>query len=254
VQFPLGVFAIAVSTAALPSLSRQASVKDVNGFIETINHSLQMTFFITIPAMVGLIILRKPIVQLFFERGVFDASTTAMTAYALMFYSFGLWAVSGVRVMISAFYALQDTWTPVKIAFVSVTVNITFSLMLMGPLQHGGLALALSIASFIQFSLLMGFLKLKINPWSPMLLSWAVLKFVTASAVMGIGVYTFYAHWLGMGAGSWIGLLFGVLGIILCGMVIYFFMAHVLGCQEPSSVLDVIKGFRFMRPSKDRHG
>ena len=109
VQFPLGVFAIAVSTAALPSLSRQASARDLDGFIDTINHSLRMTFFITIPAMVGLIILRKPIVQLFFERGVFDASATAMTVYALMFYSFGLWAVSGVRVMISAFYALQDT-------------------------------------------------------------------------------------------------------------------------------------------------
>jgi putative peptidoglycan lipid II flippase len=242
VQFPLGVFALAVSTAALPSLSRQAVERDMDAFTDTVNHSLRMTFFITLPAMVGLIILRKPIVQLFFERGVFDSSSTNMTAYALMFYSVGLWAVSGIRVMISAFYALQDSKTPVKIAFVSLVANIIFSVILMGPLRHGGLALALSIASFIQFCLLVFFLRQRLKRWDLLPLTKALLKHVVASVIMGIAVYLLYVYGLSssieMGA---LGLLIGVLGIILLGVIIYFFMARILHCQEISSVLGLLR-------------
>ncbi|MBW1769349.1 MAG: murein biosynthesis integral membrane protein MurJ, partial [Deltaproteobacteria bacterium] len=99
VQFPLGVFAIAVSTAALPSLSRQVAEKDFDQFRETLSHALRLVFFITIPSMVGMIIMGRLIIQVFFEGGAFDAFSTAMTARALFFYSIGLWAFSGIRVM-----------------------------------------------------------------------------------------------------------------------------------------------------------
>jgi len=147
VQFPLGVFAIAISTAVLPSLSREAAQRDLDGLKETLSHALRLTMFITIPAMMGLIVLREPIIRLLFQRGAFDAFTTIMTAQALLFYSLGLWAFAALRVFVIAFYSLQDTKTPVKVAAVAMLANIGLSLALMGPLKHGGLALALSLAS-----------------------------------------------------------------------------------------------------------
>ena len=114
VQFPLGVFAIAISTAALPSLSTQAAKKNLEEFGDTLSHSLRLVFFIILPSMVGLIILGKPIIQILLERGAFDAMSTRMTNQALFFYTLGLWAFSGTRIMVAAFYALQDTKKPVK--------------------------------------------------------------------------------------------------------------------------------------------
>ena len=140
------VFAIAISTAALPSLSREVAQKDLGQFRDTLGHALRMVFFITIPSMVGLILLREPIVALLFKRGAFDTQTTALTASALLYYGIGLWAFSAVRIVVALFYALQDTRTPVKMAAISIIVNIILGIVLMWPLRHGGLALVHAIA------------------------------------------------------------------------------------------------------------
>ncbi|MDZ7699996.1 MAG: murein biosynthesis integral membrane protein MurJ [Deltaproteobacteria bacterium] len=163
VQFPLGIFAIAISTAALPSLAVEAASGKFEEFKRILNHSLRLVFFIAVPSSVGLIVLGRPIIHILFERGAFTSHATSMTTYALLFYVLGLWAFSANRVIISAFYALQDTKTPVKVAVITVLFNLGFSLLFMGPLKHGGLALALSMASMIQFCLLIFFLKRKID-------------------------------------------------------------------------------------------
>ena len=124
VQFPLGVFAIATATAVLPSLSRLAATGDLNTLKDTFAHALKLVFFITIPASVGLIILREPIVALLFQRGEFDAQATRLTAQALLYYAMGLWAFSAVRIIVATFFALQDTKTPLKVAGVSILANI----------------------------------------------------------------------------------------------------------------------------------
>ena len=155
----MGVFAIAISTAALPSLAKQVAGKDLSDFRETLGHALRLVFFITTPATVGMIILRVPIIEVFFQRGAFDRVTTLMTAEALLFYSLGLWAFSASRVMLSAFYAFQDTKTPVKVATITMIANGLLSLLLMGPLRHGGLALALSLSSTVQLLLLIFILR-----------------------------------------------------------------------------------------------
>jgi putative peptidoglycan lipid II flippase len=149
VQFPLGVFAIAISTALLPTLSYHAGKNDMPELIGTLSRSLRGAMFLIIPSTAGLIILREPIIELLFERGAFDHAATLNTAYALAFYSMGLLAFSGVKLFVSAFYALGDTKTPVKVAVTAMLINIVLNLLLMGPLQHGGLALATSIASWI---------------------------------------------------------------------------------------------------------
>jgi putative peptidoglycan lipid II flippase len=242
VEFPLGVFAIAISTAALPSLSRQAAGKEFDSFRDTLNHSLGLTFFITIPSMAGLIVLGKPLIRLFFERGAFDAFSTEKTAYALIFYSLGLWAFSGIRVIVSAFYAFQDTKTPVKIAVVALTANLAFSLLLMGPLEHGGLALALSIASSLQFCLLLFFFKRRMEAWdlAPVLLSAG--KSLIGSAIMALAIAFLSLRWLSPTvSGGWV-LMAYVLGIVAIGAAVYFVMALILGCPEVSSLLNILKG------------
>ena len=240
VQFPLGIFAIAISTAALPSLSTEAAKNNLDQFQSTLNHTLCLVFFITLPSMAGLIILGKPIVQILFERGAFDAQSSVMTYRALFCYTLGLWAFSGIRVMVSAFYALQDTKTPVKVAIIALVVNLALSLWLMGPLKHGGLALALSIASSVQFLLLILFLKRKASViyLKPVLISAA--KSVLAASLMGMGVYFVYSRWLTADPGK--GLLYMVIHLfilIVIGMVIYFTCARILGCSEITSIREI---------------
>ncbi|MBW1779604.1 MAG: murein biosynthesis integral membrane protein MurJ [Deltaproteobacteria bacterium] len=240
VQFPLGIFAIAISTAALPSLSTEAAKNDLDQFQSTLNHALCLVFFITLPSMAGLIILGKPIVALLFERGAFDARSSVMTDYALFYYTLGLWAFSGIRVMVSASYALHDTKSPVKVAIIALVVNLALSLWLMGPLKHGGLALALSIASAIQFLLLIFFLKRKVSVVNlrPVLVSLA--KSVVAASLMAAGVYYVYTTWLFAAPGEQLSVLIFRLGaLIAIGIIIYFVSARVLGCTEIGSIREV---------------
>jgi len=192
--------------------------------------------------MVGLIVLGRLIIQVFFERGAFGPYSTTMTYQALLFYALGLWAFSGIRVMVAAFYAFQDTKTPVKVAFVALMANLILSLLLMGPFRHGGLALALSLASSLQLTLLIFFLKRRIVEWeiSPILLS--VGKSLLASIVMGAGIYYAYSHgWVPnpeLGIGH---LVFRLSALVFVGAFIYFAVSRILGCPELSLIWDIFK-------------
>jgi putative peptidoglycan lipid II flippase len=194
-----------------------------------------MVFFITIPSMVGLIVLGKLIIQVFFERGAFGPNSTVMTYEALFYYSLGLWAFSGSRILVAAFYAFQDTKTPVKAAIVALVANLILSLLLMGPLRHGGLALALSLASSLQLCLLIFFLKRRIVEWdlTPILIS---------AGVMGVGIYYAYSHgWVPnpeLGIGH---LVFRLSGLVCMGVFIHFVVAWILGCPELSSMWAIFK-------------
>ncbi len=237
VQFPLGIFAIAIATAALPSLAADAALKNHPQFQGTLNHALCLVFFITLPSTVGLLILGRPIVELLFQRGAFGAESSAMTTDALACYTAGLWAFSGMRVLLSAFYALQDTKTPVKVAFIALGVNVISSLLLMGPLKHAGLALALSIASTVQFVCLVVFLRKKkfLNNLAPVLKSF--LKSVSASLVMGLILFYCRAQWFYTTAASGLSeKITSLSALVIIGIVVYFLVARVLGCREISAV------------------
>jgi putative peptidoglycan lipid II flippase len=104
--------------------------------------------------MVALMALRIPIISVLFERGAFTVNSTVQTAWALLCYALGLWAFSVIRVIVSAFYSLQDTKSPMKAAIVALVVNVAFSVVLMFPLKHGGIALATSIASAVNVGML----------------------------------------------------------------------------------------------------
>jgi putative peptidoglycan lipid II flippase len=131
----------------LPSLSTQAARGAIHELRETVNFGLRMVLFIILPSMVGLMLLRIPIIHLFFEHGAFSATDTMGTASALFGFTTGLWAFASYRILATAFYSLQDTKTPAIVAVITVGINIGLSLWLMQWLQHTGLALATALAA-----------------------------------------------------------------------------------------------------------
>ncbi len=158
IQFPLGIFGVALATAILPTLSDQASRRAMDELRDTLGFGLRMIGFIILPAMIGIIFLRHPIVHLLFEHGAFSAADTQATAAALLAYAVGLWAFAGIRIMVSAFYSLQDTKTPAFAAVAAMMTNIVLALLLMKPLEHAGLALATALSAMVNISMLIGIL------------------------------------------------------------------------------------------------
>ncbi|MFO8032271.1 MAG: murein biosynthesis integral membrane protein MurJ [Desulfohalobiaceae bacterium] len=165
VQFPLGVFGVALSTAALPSLSGLASAGRQQEFTQTLNMTLGLNLFISLPAAAGLMGLAQPLIETLFGRGAFGQPAVTSTAWALVGYSLGLPAFCCVRSLVSAFYALQDTKTPVLVASICLFLNIALGLLLMQFLSHTGLALAVALSSWANILLLGYFLGRKQGAW-----------------------------------------------------------------------------------------
>lgn len=244
VQFPLGVFAISISTAALPSLSDHIASEEKERFRDTLRHALGLTFFISIPSMIGLIVLGKPIIMILFERGAFTHLDTNNTYYALFFYSLGLWAFSGIRVLVSAFYAMQDTKTPVKIATIALISNVILSVILMHPLRHGGLAFGLSLASSIQFLLLFLLLSPMMGKSMAKDLIIDIFKFGICALIMGIIVYYLninYFHITSMM--NTVNKIANLTILVFAGILIYFLSAKIFGLHESEIIWKVIMRF-----------
>lgn len=155
IQLPIGLFGVAIATAAFPTMARQAANRSLGEVGATVAYAIRLVLFVTMPAMVGLIVFRVPIIQILFERGAFDRTVTLATAEVVLFYAFGLGAYVSNRILVPAFYSLQDTVTPVKIGMVAVLVNIGSSLLLMRPMGLAGLALATALSSFVNLGLLL---------------------------------------------------------------------------------------------------
>jgi putative peptidoglycan lipid II flippase len=241
VQFPLGVFAIAAATAVLPSLSRKAAGGEIDALRQTFGYALRLVFFITIPAMIGLIILREPIVALLFERGEFTIQATRLTAQALLYYSLGLWAFSATRIVAATFFAMQDTRTPVQMAIISIITNLILGVVLMEPLSHGGLALAATIASIVNFGLLVGALRLKLGELGWRSIARSLGRTLLCSGGMGLTVWATARLLLFSNSRTPIGLLEGIAGSITVGLVTYGALSLALKSPELGRVLIEVK-------------
>lgn len=163
IQLPIGIFGVAVGMAVLPTLSGHIAEGKRDLLIKDFIFALKFLFFLTIPSTIGLIMLKEPIVNTLFQRGVFDLNATINTASALLFYSFGILGTVGSRTITATFYSMQNTKTPVACATTGMLVNIGVSLVLMKSMKHNGLALAYSIAATVQFLMLSTLLKRKIQ-------------------------------------------------------------------------------------------
>jgi len=159
VEFPMGVFGVALATVILPSLSRQHVSSDQKAYFETMDWALRMVFLMAIPAALGLAVLAGPMLTTLFQYNEFSAFDVEMAGRSLMAYSVGLPAFIFIKILASGFFSRQDTLTPVKIGVVAVFSNLVLNLTLVGPLQHAGLALATSLSAFINAGLLFYFLR-----------------------------------------------------------------------------------------------
>ena len=241
VQFPLGIFAVATATAVLPGLSRQAAVNDVKALKSTFAYAIKLILFITSPAMVGLIVLRKPIIALLFQRGEFGSDATVLTAHALLYYAIGLWAFSAVRIVVATFFALQDTRTPAQTAIISIIANILFGIMLMRPLGHGGLALATTLASVVNLGLLMRALRIKLGRLGWRNIALSACRTLACSGIMGIAVWKIAVNLIPSGAQSVSALLMGLMASIAGGLLTYGVVSYLIKSPEFISIVTEVK-------------
>ena len=154
IQFPLGVFGYALSSVALPSLSKLAQEEDMIRFKSTLIFALRNLMLVLIPTAVAMAIFSKWIIHIVFERGAFDAYSAHVTSQVMLYAALGLPFFGASRILASAFYALHDTKTPVKAATVCLIINVALNAALMYPLKVGGIALASSIAGAVNCFLL----------------------------------------------------------------------------------------------------
>lgn len=227
VQFPLGVFGLAVSTAALPSLSALLAQGHKPEFVHTLQATVNLLLFISLPATAGLIALNLPMVDVLFGRGAFDSTAVQATASALAGYALGLPAFCAVRSLVSALYSLEDTRSPVWAAIVSLSVNLALGLSLMQVWAHVGLALAVSLASWANVFLLGRALHRHVGRWFTLQssLGWMV----ALSCVLGLGC-SLSASW------GWLSLV----GIPIWAGA-YLVAAQLLHIPEADMVLSVLR-------------
>ncbi len=193
-ELTLGLFSIALSIALLPTFSDQAAKQDLDGMKNTLVYSFKLIFLVAFPAMVGLLLLNRPIIQVLFQRGEFNEQSTAMSASCLFFFAMGIPFISGVRIMAPAFYSLKDIKTPVIVAAFIMVLYISLSVLLMDPFRVGGIALALSVSSVFNFLVLFYLLERKIGRIPKKSIVISALKSAFSAAGMGAVVWLFFAQ------------------------------------------------------------
>ncbi|MBN1935773.1 MAG: murein biosynthesis integral membrane protein MurJ [Anaerolineae bacterium] len=243
---PQGIVGQAIATVAFPAFSAQAARGDRAGLRAAIASVLGFVLFLTLPATVGLILLSRPLVQMLFMRGAFDADAVEMVVWALAWYALGLTAHSGLEIVTRAFYALHDTWTPVWIGGTAMALNILFSVVFSQffgrfdagsrPwLGLGGLALANSAATALETLALTWLLRRRLGGLDARWLWNSVWRALAASAVMGLALWGYLA-WTPAGS-SW---LIGSGGIAL-GAVAFAGSAWLFKSPEVAQVIAVMR-------------
>ncbi|PLX41225.1 MAG: murein biosynthesis integral membrane protein MurJ [Deltaproteobacteria bacterium] len=245
-QLPLGVFAVSVGVASLPSLSRLAAREDWPAYHQTVRHSTRLLWFVVLPASVGLLALAEPIVALLFQRGRFTPAMSVDVAAALRFYALAMVPVATTRVLAQAFYALKDTKTPVKAAALALIVNLAASILFAFPLglEHGGLALATAVSSGVNAWWLAVKFKEKTGESPFDGLFDPMVRMLAAALLMSALVYSaalYLPVWHGSGAGTVIrGLL--VLPLVAFGALAYALATKALRLADLGELVARLRG------------
>ncbi len=238
-QFPIGLFGVAISLATLPVVARQAAERKTEILGKTFVSSLNLAFALTIPASVGLWVLADPIIRLIFEHGEFSSFDTVMTAQALRLYTIGLFAYSAVKIIVPIFYALNDTRWPVIGSFLAVGSNLFIILITLERLQHKAIALSTSLTMILNFLLLaiVLFKKIKGYPIKEIVLS--LTKIAAATTFMGFAVKLLNA-WMGY-SHSFSMLLVKVVFLVATGGLTYVATALLLNIHEIKNLIIGVK-------------
>ncbi len=237
---PIGIFGVAISTANLPVLARHSAVGDTNAFRDTLSHSLRLMLVLTIPSSVGLAILSRPIVSLIYEHGAFTARDAEMAGGALFFYALGLAGYSSVKVVTDAFYALNDTMTPLKISVVAISLNVVLCCTFVYGLgwDHRGLALSTSIWVMLNFVGALAALRWRIGRVDGRRVLSTAGRVLAASSVMAAVVWTIAAA---IGPSH---RLLQVGAAVPVGAAIFALVARLLDVREMSDTAALLSRFR----------
>lgn len=241
-QLPIGVVGVAVGTALLPLLSRQSAAGETEAARHSLNRAVELGLLLALPAMAACLAMPDVLIGTLFERGAFTAEDTAMTAWALSAYAAGLPAYVMVKVLGPAFFAREDTATPVKIAVVAVAVNIVLNLILMGPMLHAGLALATAVSAWLNTALLVLFLHRRGYMKIDRRLALAVPKSLLASAVMAAALILGALNLEPRLPDGEFGRAAGLLILVAGGVAIYGGLAWLTRLARPSDLKTLVRG------------
>lgn len=242
-QLPLAIFAVSLSQASLPALSRHAAEKDHGAFSASVDFTIKNAVFTALPASVGLAVFSREIIEILFKRGAFGDESVRVTSEALFYFSLGLVSCAAIKVLVSAFYAMQDTRTPVKTATMCLGINVILNTSFMWTLKIGGLALATSLAATVNACVLYAILvkrlgpEHKTQPWN------SIFKSCAAAVVMGAVCWGVFKPWIRSaidaapdGGGSGHAALFRLLVSVAVGALIYWAAAFLVKSEEARSV------------------
>ncbi|HMD38655.1 MAG TPA: murein biosynthesis integral membrane protein MurJ [Candidatus Acidoferrum sp.] len=242
-ELVLGGYAIAVATAILPMMSHQAAAKDMESLKKTLAFSVRIVAFITVPAALGLMILREPVIRVLFQHGQFVAESTKLTARALLYYAIGLPALASVKLVVPAFYSTGDTRTPVVVASISLVINILLNIIFIQfffkRVQNGGPALATAIACFFDFFALFIIFRLRYGAIGTMDILRSFAKISLCASIMGV------ACWLGNHYteftvhSRFLVQLLVFSGLIVGATALYLGLAWIFRCHEIQEVYGI---------------
>ena len=236
VELPQGMFALAIASAALPTLSDLRSRGDNEEARRVFRYGLRLALFVAIPASVALLLLAEPTVMVLFGRGAFGAHEAAETARALRWQALGIWAVASVRTVVPLFHAYNDTKSPVLGSALNLVVFCGVAFALMGPLQHEGLAIAISSAAAVQLVALLWLLGRRVGPLGLGAMAGSVGRVCLATAVMGGVVWWSVRGVDWTGAGTRPALMLRYAATVLLGGAVYALAGRLVGVEEVGDV------------------
>ena len=240
-EFPLGIFGIALASASLPAMARQAAARDTAGVAGTLNFALRLAVFVSVPATVGLVLLSTPITRVLFQRGRFGPEDTAATAIALIWYAVGLVGFAGARIAAQAFYAVARPGIAVRLGALAIAVNLIAAVALMRPMGHAGLALASSIGAYVNLFGLLWAARRDFGPLGGRALARSALRTLVASAPLAL----WCAVLLRMAPESGLAREAVWLAVTIAGGAAVFVGASALvGCPERATLLGVLPSRR----------
>lgn len=243
-QLPITLFGITVGIAFFPTMTQLAAQDQLGEFKNTVMMGLRTVLFVTIPASFGLAALSEPVIRFMYEfrEGAFTAEDTAETAYALVFYTIGIFAYAAIHTLSRAFYALKDTKKPVTVAVLSIVVNVLLSIVLVRYMAQGGLALAYSIAGVFNMVVLIVLLNCKVGDIGTAALWRSLAKTTLISCVMGVvvrGLTQVAESLLPLDNKLW---QLAELGLVIAvGMAVYAALALLWRMPEAEQIIGILR-------------
>jgi len=241
-QFPIGVFGVAIATATLPAVARQHARDDLVSFGKTVEESLRLAFFLVLPAAAGLFALAPDIIRVIYEHGQFLPMHTEKTAQALRAYTIGLAGYAGIKVLVPCFYALNKPRIPLNVSLLGIGVNLVLNIVLVTVfnLQHVGLAMTTSVLALVNFLQLVVYMRKDIRLGEGMMWWDFVLK-IMVSAIFTGWLAHFAARAMSGVLPGFTGALLSLGAGVLAGVIAYFASTALLHVSETTSFWQILK-------------